>query len=146
MKKIQKCTAYIQRTDVPLRQVTSSKDAWSTFMEFWNARSLYTYESMYMLHLNRNNDVIGVTEVSKGGMTATIADGKIIFRNALMTGATAIIIAHNHPSGVMKPSNSDIQLTKKLREFGDMIDLKVFDHLIISGVDKYYSMEDEGDI
>lgn len=146
MKTMQKVEAYIQRTDVPHRKINQGRDAWATFMEHWNARSLYTKEEFYMLHLTRQNEAIAVTHVSTGGQTATIADGKNIFRAALMSGATAIILGHNHPSGTEKPSEADIRLTKQLKEFGELIGIKVLDHIIVAGHDKFTSLCDLGHI
>ncbi len=102
-----------------------------------------TVEEFWVLHLNRANKIIGKENISKGGMTATTADPKVIFGGALGAKATNIIICHNHPSGHLKPSQADIDLTKKLVSAGNYLDLKVLDHLIIT--DKsFYSFADEG--
>ena len=81
--------------------------------------------------------------ISKGGQGGTIADPKIIFKSALENNAASIILAHNHPSGNLKPSQADINLTKKLREAGSFLDIPVLDHLIFTDT-SYFSFADEG--
>jgi DNA repair protein RadC len=96
-----------------------------------------------MISLNRANKVIGYYKVSKGGMTGTIADPKVIFTMALNSGATSIIVAHNHPSGNLQPSPQDKQITSKLINAGKLLDINVFDHIILTS-NSYYSFLDEG--
>ncbi|ETZ19873.1 hypothetical protein N824_06600 [Pedobacter sp. V48] len=101
------------------------------------------HEEFWILILNTANRVIGKQIISKGGLAGTVADPKIIFKTALEHNAAFIILAHNHPSGNLKPSTQDLQLTKKLVEGGKMLDLQVLDHLILT--DKgYYSFGDQG--
>jgi len=101
------------------------------------------HEEFYAIYLNNANDIIKTKQISIGGMTGTVADGKIIFRHALECKATAIILSHNHPSGKCTPSQTDISLTKSIREFGKCIDLKLLDHLIFTD-NGYFSFADEG--
>lgn len=101
------------------------------------------HEEFHILLLSRANAIKSSALISKGGLSGTVADGKLIFKKALEESASAIILCHNHPSGNLKPSQSDIQLTKKLKEFGNMIDLPVLDHLIFTDND-YFSFADEG--
>ncbi|MCH2225495.1 MAG: DNA repair protein RadC [Crocinitomicaceae bacterium] len=101
------------------------------------------HEQFHVMFLNRGNQIIGIQQISKGGLTGTVADGRIIFQKALETKSTGIILAHNHPSGQLKPSESDIRLTNNLLEFGKMIELHVLDHLIITD-NNYFSFADEG--
>ncbi|MFT5383884.1 MAG: DNA repair protein RadC [Saprospiraceae bacterium] len=83
-------------------------------------------------------------KISSGGMAGTVVDAKIIFRKALENGpASGIILAHNHPSGNLKPSQADIDITKKLKKAGETLDINVLDHLIIAG-QSYYSFADDG--
>jgi DNA repair protein RadC len=103
------------------------------------------YEKFYLITLNRANKVKNYFEISSGGISGTVADGKIIFKKALDDSASAIILCHNHPSGNLKPSMEDIKLTNKLSEFGKMIDLPVLDHLIITN-NSYYSFADNNQI
>ncbi len=101
------------------------------------------HEEFYILLLNRSNEIMATTLISSGGMSGTVADGKIIFKKALEMQSHAIILAHNHPSGQLKPSTADTQLTKKMVEFGKMIDLPILDHLIFTDYG-YFSFADEG--
>lgn len=101
------------------------------------------HEEFWILLLSRNLKVIGRELISKGGLSGTVADPKIIFHVALQHQASSIILAHNHPSGNKKPSQQDIDLTKKLCTAGKMLDINVFDHIIITD-EGYYSFADEG--
>lgn len=101
------------------------------------------HEEFWVLFLNRANEVIGKENVSKGGVSGTIVDPKVVFKHAVQFPASAIILAHNHPSGQLKPSQADHQLTKKLKDAGQALDIPVLDHLII-GERNYFSFVDEG--
>lgn len=101
------------------------------------------YEEFWILLLNRANHVIDKYQVSKGGVTGTVVDPKLIFKKAVECIASGIILCHNHPSGNKHPSDADISLTKKLRDAGLLLDIHVLDHLIIAG-ESYYSFADEG--
>lgn len=101
------------------------------------------HEEFYAIYLNNANEVLQTKQISIGGMTGTVADGRIIFRYALEYKATAIILSHNHPSGKRTPSKTDISLTKSIGEFGKCIDLKLLDHLIFTD-NGYFSFADEG--
>jgi len=101
------------------------------------------HEEFWILLLNRGNFVSSKHLISKGGQAGTIADPKIIFKTALENNAAAIILAHNHPSGNLKPSQADINLTRKLKDGGSLLDISILDHLIFSNM-KYYSFADEG--
>lgn len=101
------------------------------------------HEEFYVIFLNNSHVVLDYKCVSKGGITATIADGRIIFKEAILRDSTSIILAHNHPSGNAQPSNSDINLTKNLKEFGKCVDIKVLDHIIVAD-NLYFSFVDNG--
>jgi DNA repair protein RadC len=125
---------------VPILKVGSSIDA---FQHLWPAFADLNHEEFWIVLLNRANHIKSKHLISKGGQSGTVADPKIIFKTALEQNAAYIILAHNHPSGNLKPSTEDIRLTKKLVEAGKMMDLPVVDHLIMT--DKtYYSFCDEG--
>ena len=96
-----------------------------------------------MLLLNRANKVLGIVEISKGGTAGTVVDPKIVFAAAIKTNCSAIILAHNHPSGNLRPSDQDIRLTRKLKECGNLLEINVWDHLIITR-EGYLSFADEG--
>ena len=100
------------------------------------------HEQFWVLMLNNSNQVMRKQMISKGGRAGTVADPKIIFNLAVQHHATSIIIAHNHPSGSLKPSAEDLLITKKLIDAGSMLDLRVLDHLIIT-TDSYTSFADE---
>ncbi len=101
------------------------------------------HEEFHIVLLNNSNRFIERICISKGGITGTVADGRIIFKEALMRNATSIILLHNHPSGNINPSESDKILTKNLKEFGKCIDITVMDHLILAD-NFYFSFADEG--
>ena len=101
------------------------------------------HEEFWMITLNRGNRVMGRERISIGGVSATVVDAKVIFKRAIETSATSIILAHNHPSGNNYPSQTDIAITKQIKEAGKHLDIQVADHLIIA--DKtYYSFADAG--
>lgn len=100
------------------------------------------HEEFYIIMLNHANEIIHTKQVSKGGMSSTIVDGKIIFNLALTFQASAIIVSHNHPSGNLNPSKQDIILTKSLREFGNYIDLPLLDHIIFTD-NGYFSFAEQ---
>ena len=102
-----------------------------------------SYEEFWILLLNRANKVIGNYQISVGGIGSTEVDPKKIFRIALDKKATGIILCHNHPSENIEPSTSDINLTKKLKEAGNTLDIIVMDHIII-GTNEYFSFADKG--
>lgn len=130
------------KSDTPV-QVTSSKDAYNVFIAAFDKRKLQYKEFFYVLLLNRSNHCIGIAKVSEGGLTSTVVDAREIFQLALKSSTTGIIIAHNHPSGNLRPSDADNKLTKKIKEAGLMLDIQLLDHLIITA-DGYWSYADEG--
>ncbi len=101
------------------------------------------HEEFWIVLLNRANKVIDTKLVSRGGVSSTVVDSKVIFNFALESLASAIILAHNHPSGNLKPSNSDIRLTKKIVAAGKIMEVPVLDHIIV-GDNDYFSFADEG--
>ena len=102
-----------------------------------------SHEEFWLICLNRANEVIKLTQVSIGGINTTSADPKKLFKLALDNQASNIIIAHNHPSGTNKPSQSDILLTNKIKEGSEVLDIPLLDHIIYCG-NKYFSFSDEG--
>jgi DNA repair protein RadC len=121
-------------------QVKSSKDAYQSL--FPHLADL-PHEEFWVLYLNRGNKIMHKEQISRGGMSGTIADAKVIFKKALECNAAAIILAHNHPSGNLKPSDADLQLTKNIQQAGKVMEINVLDHLILSE-QGYYSFADEG--
>ena len=102
-----------------------------------------THEAMYAVYLNNDSKILKTEFISNGGLTATVADIRLILKNCLLHNGNQIILAHNHPSGSTKPSEADKQLTYKLRESAAMMDMRLIDHLIVAG-HQYLSMADEG--
>ncbi len=122
------------------QKITSSNDAFNILkVGMEDLRK----EVFKILLLNRNHRVIRQVIISQGGIAGTVVDPKVVFKSALDQEASSIILCHNHPSGNLKPSQADIDITKKLIKSGTMLDIKVLDHLIISE-HGYYSFADEG--
>ena len=124
-------------------KITHSKDAYIIFKDNWDENKIELQEQFKVMLLNRANKVLGIYEVSTGGMTGTVADPKLIFAAALKASACSILLVHNHPSGNLKPSKQDEELTHKIKEGGKLLDIQLLDHLIISS-EGYLSMQDEG--
>jgi len=101
------------------------------------------HEEFWVILLNRANRMIRKKRISEGGVSGTVADPKIIFKVAVDELASGLIVVHNHPSGNLKPSESDINLTKKIKEAGKVLEIALLDHLIIAH-DRYFSFADEG--
>lgn len=101
------------------------------------------HEEFWIIYLNNSNKVLQKNQLSKGGITGTLVDVRLVMKNALEFGATSLILVHNHPSGTLKPSEADKKLTKKLILAGENLDIKVLDHLIITE-SSYFSFADEG--
>ena len=101
-------------------------------------------EEFNVLLLNRANYVKGILRLSRGGLTGTVADPRILFATALKSLSVGVIAGHNHPSGSIKPSSQDIELTKKLKEIGRFHEITLIDHLILSPHSGFYSFADEG--
>jgi len=120
-------------------KIASSKDA---FDVIYPALADLPHEEFWLILLNQNNKVIETVCISRGGVAGTFADAKIILKAALEKLAPSIILSHNHPSGNLKPSKADIDLTKKLKEGAKLLDISVLDHLII-GDTNYFSFADQ---
>jgi len=122
-------------------KVTGSKDAADAFRIFWPA---YEHiEFSYLLMLNRQNQILGYHQLSKGGMTGAVVDVRVIFQVALKSSSTSIILAHNHPSGNLDVSDADRKITNQIKQAGVILDIPLLDHLILT-TDSYLSMADEG--
>ncbi|HNP25078.1 MAG TPA: JAB domain-containing protein [Panacibacter sp.] len=124
-------------------KIITSKDAYKILIQTWDENKMELQEQFKILLLNRGNKVVGIYEVSTGGITGTVADPRLIFTAALKANAVALILAHNHPSANLKPSNADTMLTRKIREGEKLLDINVMDHLIVCN-EGYYSFADEG--
>jgi DNA repair protein RadC len=131
----------VKASDRP--QITSSKDAYQVLLKAWDENKIEFVEQFKVLFLNRANKVLGIYDVSTGGISGTVADPRVIFVAALKANCCAIIVTHNHPSGNLKPSKQDEELTQKIRQAGQLLDIKLLDHLIMTN-EAYYSFSDEG--
>ena len=139
----------IYRTNVKASdrlQVKFSRDAFEIFLEHWDLDSIEHVEEFKLMLLTRSNKVLGVASISKGGISGTVTDVRIILQYAIKANASGIIICHNHPSGNLRPSESDLALTKKIKESASVMDIQLLDHLIIVPESEYYSMADNGSI
>lgn len=133
-KKIKKSELY---------KINSSNDAYNLFSSIFDADLFHWREEFILLCLNNSNKVLGYYKISAGGMTATTVDVRMIFATALNCCATAIIIAHNHPSGTTIPSEADKHITKKIKDGAKLLDINLLDHLILTD-ETYLSFADEG--
>jgi len=124
--------------------IKSSADAYFHLLKFFPEETISLQESFVVLYTNRANRIIGVYELSKGGITGTVADPRLVLSVALKTAATGVILAHNHPSGNLQPSIQDKDITKKIQEACKMLDITLLDHLIVVPEDAYFSFADEG--
>ena len=124
-------------------KLTSSKEVYSLLINCWNAGRIEYAEEFKILLLNTGNRLLGIYQVSAGGIDSTPVDAKVIFTAALKANASALILVHNHPSGNLIPSDPDILLTKKIEQAAKLLDIYILDHLIISP-DGYYSFKDSG--
>lgn len=128
-----------------LHKVASSEDAYKYLLSTYKEGTICYKEYFKVLFLNQDNQVLGYTLISEGGITDTTVDVRVILQAALLTNSVAIILAHNHPSGNLKPSRQDMEITKKVRDASQLMRIKVLDHLIISDAG-YYSFADEGQL
>ena len=121
-------------------KITSSRDAAHTMQVIIGHLE---HEEFWVLYLNNSNKIVAKVQISKGGLTATLVDVRLVFKSALEVAAVGIIVCHNHPSGKLQPSTADKQLTSKIKAAGITLDIKLLDHLIITEK-AYFSFADEG--
>ena len=122
-----------------LDKITSSK---SVFELMQPIISELPHEEFWIIYLNNSNKVIHKSQLSKGGITGTMVDTRLVLKEALQFGAVALILVHNHPSGTLQPSQADKQITTKLKMAAESLDIKVLDHIIITEA-TYFSFADE---
>jgi DNA repair protein RadC len=125
-------------------QIKTSMDAFRVLWSYWNKDTIEHHEEFKALLLNNKNEVLGIAEISSGGITSTLIDNRIVFQYALKASATGIIVSHNHPSSNPTPSESDVEITKKLIQAGSVLNIQVLDHIILCADGSYYSLGDEG--
>ena len=122
-------------------KISSSEEAVNAFRAFWP--SYEHIEFTYMLLLNRQNQITGKYFLAKGGITGTVVDVRVIFQVAIKANSTSILLAHNHPSGNLQPSDADRKITRQVKEAGKILDIALLDHLILTE-ESFLSMADEG--
>ena len=128
-----------------LHQVTCSEDAYKYMLSTYKKGTICYKEYFKVLFLNQANQILGYTLISEGGITETCADVRLIMQAALLTNSVALILAHNHPSGNLKPSRQDMEITKQVKEAARLMRITVTDHLILTDAG-YYSFADEGEL
>lgn len=126
-------------------QVKTSLDGYNLLMQSFDKRKIDFKEMFYVVLLNNANYCLGYSHISTGSTSGTVVNIKEIFQLAIKTNASAIILAHNHPSGSLKPSEADLRLTRKIKDGCELLDMKLLDHLIITSL-SYYSFTDNGHI
>jgi DNA repair protein RadC len=129
--------------NVQRQKIEGAEDSYNVFRGIFDEDTIDYDESVFVVFTNRALYTIGYFKVSQGGLSGTVVDPKKIFSVALQSGATGLIIAHNHPSGNLKPSVQDKELTTKLQQGAKILDLTFYDHLIVTS-DNYYSFNEEG--
>jgi DNA repair protein RadC len=123
--------------------IKTSADVYFHLLRFFPEETISLQERFVAAYVNRSNRLIGVCTISTGGITGTVADPKLIIATALKAAATGIILAHNHPSGNLKPSVADIEITKKIQSACNFLDIKLLDHIILVPQQAYFSFVDQ---
>ncbi len=123
--------------------INNSSTAFKLFLNSWNRDNIELLEEFKVMFLNQANKVLGIYSLSKGGINQCTVDIRHIYSIALKVNASAIIVAHNHPSGNLKPSSADLKITSQIASAGEILNIKLLDHLIITEVD-YFSIEESG--
>jgi DNA repair protein RadC len=137
--------SYKSRVPASLRKkISCSRDAYNLFNENWDPETIEHVEEFKLLLMNRSNAILGILEVSKGGISGTVTDVRIIFQAAIKANASGLLICHNHPSGALNPSESDTKITNKIKEAGNLLDIQLLDHLILTTEGNYFSFADQG--
>lgn len=126
-------------------KIKDSNSTYELLLSCWNKNTIELQEEFKVLLLNRNNQVLGIYSLSKGGVSGTVVDSKLLFSVALKANASGIILSHNHPSGNSNPSEVDKAITNKIKEASKLLDIQLLDHLVITK-DGYYSFADHCDI
>ena len=126
--------------EVELKKITSSKSVYDIMQPIIGE---LPHEEFWVLYLSNSNKVMYKSQLSKGGITGTVVDSRIVFKTAFEQNAVSIILCHNHPSGILQASDADKQITKKIKEAGKLLEINILDHLIITN-SGYLSLADEG--
>ena len=130
----------------PQPTITDAKSALKRLYPYFNKRTIHLKEQVLLLLLNSAHVVLGVYKASEGGLSSSISDPKLLLSIALKGAASSIILSHNHPSGNLKPSHSDLQITNKLQEACKLLDITLLDHIIVAPDGGFLSLAEEGKI
>ena len=130
------------QSEFPRQKISSSKDAEQFIRQFYGD-DLEVYESFFLLLLNQSNETVGYAKISQGGIAGTVVDVKIIAKYVVDTLSQAVVLAHNHPSGNIRPSQADENITTRIKATLNLFDCKVLDHIILTA-DNYFSFQDNG--
>jgi len=142
MNQLMEISVNYNTTNQQRVRITSHKEAYELIIKNWNLNIIEFQEECKVILMNKGNFVLGIFDVSKGGIDSSVVDIRIILAVALKCSATQLILVHNHPSGSLTPSNSDKNITEKLSKACDLLNLTLLDHLIITRND-YYSLNKE---
>lgn len=135
--------SYYKRKEVDFYKIKNSKEI-EQFIRTIFPKQLITHrEYAYSIFLDRANNILGYFLISMGGISGTLIDIRVVFQAALLSNASGLVLFHNHPSSNLTPSQADINITKKIVQAGEILDIPLLDHLIISQ-DDYYSFADKG--
>ncbi|WP_339881165.1 JAB domain-containing protein [uncultured Algoriphagus sp.] len=138
--------SYSAKIKASLRpRVESSRHVYEVFAKAWDQDRIEFVEDFKVMLLSRANRVLGIVTISSGGTAGTVVDIKLVYAAAIKSNSSSVIIAHNHPSGNMRPSEQDKRLTQRIKQAGNILDIPVLDHVIITA-DGYYSFADEGEL
>jgi DNA repair protein RadC len=132
------------KSDFEKVKITSSKDAYNVIRKFYYD-DISIYESFFILMLDRANNTIAYAKISQGGIVGTVVDLKIIAKYCIDSLCSSVILAHNHPSGNLKPSIQDKEITKKIKDGLNLLEVTTFDHLILTE-ESYYSFSDNSEL
>ena len=132
------------QSEFPRQKISSSKDAEQFIRQFYGD-DLQVYESFFLLLLNQANETVGYAKISQGGIAGTVVDVKIIAKYVVDTLSQAVVLAHNHPSGNIRPSQADENMTTRIKATLNLFDCKVLDHIILTA-DNYFSFQDNDKI
>lgn len=142
--KISEFSLKYTKTDIQKTKVTTSESASNVIRKFY-FDDINIYESFFILLLNRANNTTGFAKISQGGTAGTVVDIKIIAKYAVESLSSAVIICHNHPSGDKRPSDADLNITRRIKDALLLLDIKLIDHIIITEND-FYSFADNGNL
>lgn len=141
---ISEVEVFYKRTSIERKKISSSKDIYSVAFPFYD-QFMDDHEEFKVLHLDRSLSVINIHHLSRGSISGTPVDLRLLMKNAIICNTVILVLLHNHPSGNLRPSRADINITSKIVDAAKLFDIKVIDHLILTR-DDYYSFADNGDL